>query len=249
MREHEYLELLPATVIEVGCGDDLHRLRWSAGDLGSLDHDDPEGERTLAALGGTSNGCVRVLDAWQRQRTSLRALTLTSRGAADRLQFEPEEDGGRWSPSVRGGSAVAADQATDVDTLFGLGPVVADRLAATVAAHWAERVEAGATTDHDQPALLAALTGRVWLAAQAWLGLPLAAVDVRMTAPTDAPSATFDTDRLTVAVPFRWLSRAWAPQLAVITGRLTLDAQREGDTVTLLAVEPDGTPTRTTIRL
>ena len=70
-----------------------------------------------------------------------------------------------------------------------------------------------------------------------------------MTAPTDAPSATFDTDRLTVAVPFRWLSRAWALQLAVITGRLTLDAQREGDTVTLLAVEPDGTPTRTTIRL
>ena len=103
MREHEYLELLPATVIEVGCGDDLHRLRWSAGDLGSLDHDDPEGERTLAALGGTSNGCVRVLDAWQRQRTSLRVLTLTSHGAADRLQFEPEEDGGRWSPSVRGG--------------------------------------------------------------------------------------------------------------------------------------------------
>lgn len=267
MREHEYLELLPATVIEVSCGDDLHRLRWSAGDLGSLDHDDPEGERTLAALGGTSNGCVRVLDAWQRQRTSLRVLTLTSHGAADRLQFEAEEHGGRWSSSVRGrmssrrpmsaahrsptrgGSGVAADQATDVDTLFGLGPVVADRLAATVAAHWAERVEAGATTDHDQPALLAALTGRVWLAAQAWLGLPLAAVDVRMTAPTDAPSATFDTDRLTVAVPFRWLSRAWAPQLAVITGRLTLDAQREGDMVTLLGVEPDGTPTRTTIRL
>jgi hypothetical protein len=267
MREREYLELLPATVIEVGCGDDLHRLRWSAGDLGSLDHDDPEGERILAALGGTSNGCVRVLDAWQRQRTSLRVLTLTSRGAADRLQFEPEEDGGRWSPSVRGGmssrrpmsaaqqsparggSAVAADQATDVDTLFGLGPALADRLAATVATHWAERVEAGATTDHDQPALVAALTGRVWLAAQTWVGLPPGAVDVRMTAPTEPPAATYDNGRLAVAVPLRWLSRVWAPGLAVITGRLTLDAQRERDSLTLSSVEPDGTSARTTIRL
>lgn len=266
MREQEYLELLPATDIEIGCGDDIHRLRWSAGELVSLDHDDPEGERTLAALAGRSNGCVTVLDAWQRQRTSLRILTLASHGAADRLQVEPEDDGGLWSPSVRGGMSsrrrmsaahqsparggrvVAADQAGDVDMLFGLGAVVAGRLAATVAAHWAERVEAGATADRDLPALVAALTGRVWLAAQGWLGLPLGAVDVRMAAPTEAPGATFDNHRLTVAVPFRWLNRVWAPELAVITGRLTLDAQREGDSVTLLAVEPDGTPTRTTIR-
>ncbi|MDX6326072.1 MAG: hypothetical protein QOK15_2426 [Nocardioidaceae bacterium] len=279
MREQEFLELLPATVVEVGCGDDLHRLRWWAGELSSLDHDDPEGERTLAALGGTSNGCVTALDAWQRQRTSLRVLTLASRGAADRLQVEPDDDGGLpsrvrrggvssrrrmpaayrsttsmtsgWAPfgvsPPRGGSGAAVDQADDVDALFAVGPALADRLAATVATHWAERVEAGATADSDQPALQAVLTGRVWLAVQAWVGLPPEAVDVRMTAPTEVPAATYDHGRLTIAVPFRWLSRVWAPGLAVITGRLTLDAQREGDAVTLSALEPDGTPARTTI--
>ena len=258
MTEQEYLELLPATVVEVGCGDDLHRLRWWAGELSSLDHDDPEGERTLAALGGTSNGCVRVLDAWQRQRTSLRILTLASHGAADPLQIEPEDHGGLASPSPGAGgssrrrmptayppgASAAADPADDVDTLFGLGPALADRLAATVGTHWAERVEAGATADQNRPALVAALTGRVWLAVQAWVGLPRGAVDVRMTAPTEPPAATYDNGRLAIAVPFRWLSRVWAPGLAVITGRLTLDAQRERDSLTLPSVEPDGTSTR-----
>lgn len=263
MTEQEYLELLSATVVEVGCGGDTHRLRWWAGELSSLDHDDPEGERTLAALGGTSNACVSVLDAWQRQHTSLRILTLASHGAADRLQIEPADHVGlaSRSPRARGssrlpmptayppGASAAPDPAADVDTLFGLGPALADRLAATVATHWAERVEAGATADQNRPALVAALTGRVWLAAQTWVGLPPGAVDVRMTAPAEPPAATYDNGRLAVAVPLRWLSRVWAPGLAVITGRLTLDTQRERDSVTLSSVEPDGTSARTTIRL
>lgn len=268
MRKQEFLELLPATVIEVSCDGDVHRLRWSAGELTSLDHDDPEGERTLAALAGASNGCVTVLDAWQRLRTSLRVLTVASHGAADRLEIDPDDHGGlpslsvrsgassrrrglpsAYRPAARGRSVANADWADDIETLFGLSPVLAGRLAATVAAHWAERVEAGTTAESDQPALVAVLTGRVWLAVQAWLGLPPKAVHVRMAAPTEAPATTYDNGRLMVAVPFRWLSRVWAPELAVITGRLTLDAQREGESVTLSAVGPDGTPTKATIRL
>src|SRR4051794_33752091 len=176
MNERDFLELLPATVVEVGCGGDIHRLRWWSGELTSLDHEDPEGERTLAALGGTRNGCVTALDAWQRQRTSLRVLTLASHGPADRLRVESEDGpssrsrrgrvpsrrGGMpsayrstttmasgWAASgaghARGGTASAADDDDDVETLFALGPALADRLAATVATHWAERVETGAT--------------------------------------------------------------------------------------------------------
>jgi hypothetical protein len=281
MTEQAFLELLPATIVEARCGDDIHRLRWHAGDLTSLDHEDPDGERTLAALGGTSNGCVTALDAWQRQRTSLRLLTFTSRGAADRLRVERDDDDGPFSGSRPGGvssrrptpaayststsmargwatygpgapgrvAGAAADEDDDVEALLGLGPALTDRLAATVATHWAQRVETGATTAAERPALQAALTGRVWLAAHVWTGLPLEAVDVRMADPTEAPAATYNDGRLTVAVPFRWLSRVWAPGLAVLTGRLALDAQLEAGSVTLSAVEPDGTPARTTIRL
>ena len=148
---------------------------------------------------------------------------------------------------ARPGDSAAADPTDDLGTLFALGPAFADRLAATVAAHWADRVAAGATAASDSPALLAVLTGRVWLAVQAWTGLPAGAVDVRMTAPTGSPAATYDDGRLTVAVPFRWLSRVWAPGLAVIAGRLALDAHRVGDSVTLSTVAPDGSPAQTTI--
>ncbi|OHV38096.1 MULTISPECIES: hypothetical protein [Pseudofrankia] len=67
------------------CGDANHRLRWSEGELGTPDHDDPDGERTLAALGGQPMPCIQILDAWQRHRADLDVLLLASRGAADHL--------------------------------------------------------------------------------------------------------------------------------------------------------------------
>jgi len=47
------------------------------------DHEDPVGERTLAALGGDRCECVEILGYWERHRDDLRLLVLASRGAGD----------------------------------------------------------------------------------------------------------------------------------------------------------------------
>jgi len=138
----------------------------------------------------------------------------------------------------------------DYPLLFGLGSGLGDRLAATVAAHWAERIERGDVTRGDQPALHAALTGRVWVAARAWLGDAGADVDVRMIEPSEPPSVSRDGDRWTLALPFRWLSRVWAPSLAMTAGRLVIDAERQGDVLTLTTLQPGSErPTKLTLEI
>lgn len=79
-----WLGLSPAQAT-VECGGHAHRLRWEAGELHSADHEDPEGERALAALGGQRCTCLDMLDAWERHRDDPRVLVLASRGPADRL--------------------------------------------------------------------------------------------------------------------------------------------------------------------
>jgi hypothetical protein len=69
----------------VPCGDAHHRLRWSDGELATPDHDDPDGERTLGALGGQPIPCIEILDAWHRHRADLDVLLLAGRGTADPL--------------------------------------------------------------------------------------------------------------------------------------------------------------------
>jgi hypothetical protein len=77
--------------VTVTCGGEQHRLRWDAGRLKTLDHDDPDGERTLAALGGESCTCVDVLDAWERHQDDLRVLVLARRGPGDELAASADQ--------------------------------------------------------------------------------------------------------------------------------------------------------------
>jgi hypothetical protein len=63
----------------------LHRIRWADGELTPLDHADPDGERTLAALGGQPMPCIEILDAWQRHRADLDVLLLAGRGPSDHV--------------------------------------------------------------------------------------------------------------------------------------------------------------------
>lgn len=290
MSELPFLSLVAPTTMDVPCADQTHQLRWEAGELRPLDHDDPEGERTLAALGGTNNGCVEVLDAWSRRRHELRALTLASRGPFDALTFEPRNQGaGRSGVTVLGagprptlrarpasrravfGTSVSSgwssysstshavvrgsqggpqtpEPADDYSLLFALGGGMGDRLAATVVAHWADRIEQGDIPASDEPALHAALTGRVWVAVRAWLGDPSVDVEVRMISPDQLPSATRSESGWVLALPFRWLSRVWAPSLAVTAGRLVLAASRDGHVLTLTTVKP-GNDTLTSMTL
>jgi hypothetical protein len=79
------------------CGGQTHRLRWADGELAALDHEDADGERALAALGGERCACVDMLDAWARHATDERLLVLASRGPADSLAADPGDPmlGGR----------------------------------------------------------------------------------------------------------------------------------------------------------
>jgi len=69
----------------VECSGEEHRLEWANGVLTALDHVDPHGERTLAALGGERCTCVELLGAWDRHSDDLRVLTLASRGPGDTI--------------------------------------------------------------------------------------------------------------------------------------------------------------------
>ena len=84
----EPLSELPAALARVDCSGERHSIRWEAGTLVALDHDDPEGERALAALGGTGCACLDVLGAWSRQREDPGILTALSRGTQDLIQAE-----------------------------------------------------------------------------------------------------------------------------------------------------------------
>ena len=80
------LSQLPVAVARVACSDGTHAILWEGGDLIALDHDDPEGERALAALGGQSCTCLDVLGAWTRQRGDAALLSALSRGPHDPVQ-------------------------------------------------------------------------------------------------------------------------------------------------------------------
>jgi hypothetical protein len=67
----------------IECSGTEHRLRWGKGVFEALDHADPQGERTLAALGGEPCPCVELLQAWEHHSADLRVLTLASRGPGD----------------------------------------------------------------------------------------------------------------------------------------------------------------------
>jgi hypothetical protein len=82
------LSELPPALARVECSGERHTIRWASGNLVALDHVDPEGERTLAALGGTGCACLDVLGAWSRQQENPGLLTALSRGTQDQIQAE-----------------------------------------------------------------------------------------------------------------------------------------------------------------
>jgi hypothetical protein len=87
------LNQLPPAVGRVTCSGETHAIRWEGGDLVALNHDDPEGERTLAALGGQSCTCLDVLGAWARQREDAALLSALSRETHDPVRMEGFEAG------------------------------------------------------------------------------------------------------------------------------------------------------------
>jgi hypothetical protein len=164
--------LAPASTV-IACGPERHRLTWAAGELTALDHPDPEGDRTLAALGGDRYPCIEMLDAWARHRDDPRVLLIASRGPSDPLRARADDGGPGapgwfsytpnsgvlYSPSPITSTSYAVGYAGQAHTappvpeprqdlariedLLALGGGVGRRLVATVAAEWADRIDTG----------------------------------------------------------------------------------------------------------
>ena len=81
--------LLPVEV-RLDCSGGTHTVRWEDGVVNAVDHEDPVGERALAALGGERSTCIELLDSWARHADDLRVLTIASRGASDPVRPDAE---------------------------------------------------------------------------------------------------------------------------------------------------------------
>ncbi len=159
---------------------------------------------------------------------------------------------------VSGGSAAGVtpgglvpDPDAELAGLLGLGGGLPARLAATVAAAWTARLERpDATAGPATARLHAALAGRVTVAVRTWLGDPALPVDVRMTDGSAEPLLAQDGDGIRAELPFGWLSRVWALDLAVVAGRFCLAAEVTPGRWRLSVLDPDlGPPQRLTIEL
>jgi hypothetical protein len=249
---------IPDAEARLSCAGETHRLRWHAGALLAVNHEDAEGERTLAALAGERCACVDVLDAWARHAHDLRVFTLASRGAADQLaaSFDRLGSGGAGGQGltvtasggsvayVSGGAGPAGwdEVEDDLVPLLGLGAGLTDRLMATVAAAWSDPAERGAeeaAAAHAQ--LKAALYGRAVLAIRAWLAEPELEVDLRMVeAAAESRVTRLDVGGVRAELPFSWLSDVWSRGLTTVCRRFCLSAHTDdGRRWTLSTVRPD----------
>jgi len=260
----------------IGCGGNSHRLRWEAGRIHALDHDDAESEQTLAALAGESCTCLDLIDAWDRHCEDIRVLVLGSRGPADILatQDDPAAQLGVARPQVvaGGGAGPRVSRARRVGTLsamgrpgpsgwtsyapgggplqparsrkvqaenelvalVGLGGGLPDRLVATVAAAWQER-----------------LARRVFAVMRGWLGTSAPPLQLTMIGEKAAPKLISEDGHIRAELRFGWLLDVWAQGLAVVWGRFCLSANTDdGRMWTLTTVGPDvGPPSLIVVKL
>jgi hypothetical protein len=279
-----WLGLAPAQTT-VHCAGRHHQIRWDAGQLFALDHEDQDGERALAALAGQRRPCIDLLDAWERHQDDARVLVLAPRGPADQLAASDDDQyphlrlaqqqvvqsrrRGRGFSSIglqaaaisyagsRGAAGTgriskAAQAESELIALLTLGGGLHDRLVATVAAAWSERLRqpdrAGASV---RPQLQAALHGRVFDTIQRWLGGPALQTQLRMIGEAEKPTLVAEDGVLQAQLPFAWLVDVWAKGIATIWGRFCLAATRQdAQTWRLLAVGPDlGAPVPITLQL
>ena len=140
-------------------------------------------------------------------------------------------------------------------SLFALGRDFQQRLSAHVAAAWAEGSPAARVRGQGnaQPALVAALAGRLAPAAGPWAGLDPDAVRAVLHEGPGWGSVEGDGSGLRAALPFGWLARVWAPGFPVAGGHLVVDVLEvswpqvrvlglpaPGAEPAVLSIQPDG---------
>jgi hypothetical protein len=253
MPNDPWYSCLASCQTKVPCGQGMHTVRWEAGALVLPKHADTEAELVLAALGGEKAGCIELAEAWGRHTDDLSVLAIGPRGAADEINVswddvkQAAQAGQRGGPArhgrmrlagQQGSASAAARQAqqdmehaerrrTDLLSLLALGYEFQVRLAGQVAA-----AHAGRPDERTRPALTAAITGRLALVAEQWLGIDPGQVEVSLHAGpgwgTTELTGQGEARRLRVRLPTWWLARVWACGLPLIGGHLVVAVERAG---------------------
>jgi hypothetical protein len=225
---------IPAAEVTVLCGGDAHTVRWEAGELIALDHGDPEGDVTRAALAGETVPCLELLRTWSRRADDPHVLTLASRGPTDPLNIDID----RLRFHYRGPRRQTEEQTL---RLLAAGGRLPDRLQATTAAIWTRRLRTGhAALGTARPQLEAALYGRVLRTLRGWLGEPQLTIELAMIGPEETRKIVRIADGVDVSLPFSWLSDVWMRGLAVTFGRLCIAAETtDGSIWTLDTLGPE----------
>jgi hypothetical protein len=158
--------------------------------------------------------------------------------------------GGHPPPSARISQKAQAEN--ELLALVALGGGLPDRLTATVAAAWKERLQHSRRPPARSRAQLhAALHARVFAAIRSWLGASGPASQLKMIGKNGKPKLISEDGYVRAELPFGWLTDVWAPGLATIWGRFCLAATSDdGRRWRLTTVGPDlGSPSVVTLQL
>lgn len=217
------------------CGTDLHPLRWADGALHVPGHDDPDAERTLAALGGAVAPCISLREAWATWSGDPSLVTLGRRPGEEGLAFAaadaPLRGAGLHMAPVRRRQSDPARR-DDLVRLLSLPTAFVDRLVltamATAAEQWSEETFRGrhglrlgaALAARAQPALQRSVAGLGALGeavvARAAPAPPGGGIDLRVERTTRGLDVM-------AALPLRWLASVWGTGLSEPDGRLVVD--------------------------
>jgi hypothetical protein len=218
----ETLSELPPALARLDCSGAKHTIRWERGELIALDHDDPEGERALVALGGPSCRCLDVLGSWSRQKVNVRLLSVLSRGTQDPIQIEGFNPGGipprglmprnalvasrgRWvsrgpqgiaTPAIIGGVQAPLSAATSTfegDAAL-LSTLGHELTVRMVATVTATLLDNPASPEAvaARPALEGSLFGRAMSALRMWLAAPELDLELVVAGPNQPPGLEWD---------------------------------------------------------
>jgi hypothetical protein len=125
--------------------------------------------------------------------------------------------------------------------LLGLGGGLPDRLVASVAAAWAERLaDPGSAVNGALPALHASMHGRLAAAVRSWLGRADAAVELELVDARQTPVLRESAGVIRAELPFGWLPEVWSRGVGTVMGRFCLAARTDdGRAWTLTTVGPE----------
>ena len=214
------------------CSGDEHPIEWRDGTLRVPAHDDPEAERTLAALGGDVPACIRLRQAWSSWSNDPAFVTLGRRPGEEGLAFAhpdaPPAAGVLHTPPIRRRRPLAGRR-DDFVLLLSLSPAFIDRLVLTAMAAAARQWSDPIFRDRHGLRLGASLASRARPAlerAVAALAAPGEEVVVHCTPASAGAPAELRADRtregltVTAMLPIGWLAGVWGAGLSEPDGHL-----------------------------